>query len=113
MFGLVDTNNGELPHGKIETYPIESLRTAVYVASKIISKLPYERGKIPFFGFPIRVDNTFGLTEAEYVVNQICANELPSNVELYIVGGRSLFDLRGESGGVTMARIFYIMRKKD
>lgn len=46
-------------------------------------------------------------------VLQAIANDiLPSNMSLYRVDGKALFELRGESGGISSSLVYYIVQDK-
>lgn len=111
-FKIVD-ENGELPNTSLVLRP-EEIRLAVIVAGEILNRLEMKDNKIPTYSFRINItDFGFKTDFASNLIKEICNKELPPNMYLYEIDGKSIFELRGPSGGVTTNLIFYIARKRN
>lgn len=105
-FGQVDSIGGDLGRGNV-SYSLSELETVFRVCADIFPHLPkLDEGQL--WKMAVEVDRTVG----EAMVFDLYGR-FDQKVDLYVVDGRCLFNMRGATGGILETRIFYITQKRD
>lgn len=103
----VDLDGGELPQG--DFVELAHVPLVVYHVSKLLTDFAklHKPEDNRAYSYAIKTSATFKYT-LERILEDI---KLPIGCEYFVIDGRRVFELRGQSGGVTTAVVFYLMVK--
>ena len=106
---LVNLDGGELTLSKIGNARIEQIPIMISIAADIFSSLLKENIKPDDreFSYCIQINPE----DKEVVAIMLARLNLPDGIDIYKCDGRSLFEIRGSSGGIVTSMCFYIITK--